>query len=272
MNNGQKFSGQIFQNMSEYYNPIRESFKLAKKLDFLSFYILIASAVLTFVNFIFTNYIAELKYYAEMASNANTVIIVLYTILKFGVGYIIFHTSFDKRADFIDHSFGTNYSADRSNKYYNNETIETGILRMGANSFESCFFTYNLSIKSLRSKWVINLLIIVFIISIALQGYNTALSTVIQLTLPIFLISDAINHSIFCLRMKNILDSYCRLYNDLIAESDIKKKEPEIILLVLNYETTLATFNLLVSEKTYNKFNPKLSADWEKIKEQYRLK
>ena len=271
MNNGLKFSEQIFLSMSEYYNPIRESFKLAKKLDKLSFNILIASAVLTLINFTFTNYFTELKYYAEIASNANTVVILLYAILKFGISYIIFHTSFDKRADFIDHSFGTSYSAEHSNGYYNNGTVETGILRMGANSFESCFFTYNLSIKSLRSKWVINLAIIIFVISIALQGYNTVLSMVIQLTLPIFLISDAINHSIFCLRMKNILDSYCRLYNDLIGESDIKKKEPEIILLVLNYETTLATFNLLVSENTYNKFNPKLSADWEKIKEQYKL-
>lgn len=258
--------------MSEYYNPIRESFKLAKKLDGLSFYILIASAILTLINFIFTNYIAELKYYAEIASNANTVIILLYAIIKFGINYIIFHTSFNKRADFIDHSFGTNYSADRSNRYYNNDTVEAGIMRMGANSFESCFFTYSLSIKSLKSKWIVNIAVIIFIISIALQGYNTVLSMVIQLTLPIFLISDAINHSVFCLRMKNILDSYCRLYNDLIGELDIKKKEPEIILLVLNYETTLATFNLLVSEQTYNKYNPKLSADWEKIKEQYKLK
>jgi len=257
--------------MSEYYNPIRESFKQAKKLDSLSFYILITSAILTLINFIFTKYISDFKYVSEIASTANTVIVLLYGILKFGISYIIFHTSIDKRADFIDHSFGTNYSADRSNRYYNNETVETGILRMGANSFESCFFTYNLSLKLLKSKWAVNLGIIVFIISIALQGYNTILSMVIQLTLPIFLISDAINHSIFCLRMKSILDSYCRLYNDLIGESDIRKKEPEVILLVLNYETTLATFSLLVSEHTYNKYNPKLSDDWEKIKEQYKL-
>lgn len=257
--------------MSEYYNPVRESFKQAKKIESITFYILIASAVFTLINFIITNYFEDLKNYAEIASNINTVLILLYAILKFGINYIIFHSSFNKRADFIDHSFGTSYSTDRSNKYYNNDTVETGILRMGANSFESCFFTYKLSIKSLHSKWIINLAMIVFIISVALQGFNTVLSMVIQLTLPIFLISDAINHSVFCLRMKNILDSFCRLYNDLIGESDVKKKEPEIILIVLNYETTLATFNLLVSEKIYNRYNPKLSEDWEKIKMQYKL-
>lgn len=95
---------------------------------------------------------------------------------------------------------------------------------------------------------------------------------VLQLTLPIYLISNAVNHSIFCLRIKNILDSFCRLYNDLKEEESTSKKEPEIILTVLNYETTLSTFNLLISESLYIKHNPYLSEQWEKLKEQYKLK
>jgi len=94
---------------------------------------------------------------------------------------------------------------------------------------------------------------------------------VLQLSLPIFLISDAVNHSIFCLRMKNILDSFCRLYNDLLDETQNKNKEPEIILTVLNYETTLSTFNLLISEKIYNKNNKVLSEKWENLKKQYKI-
>lgn len=257
--------------MSEYYNPTRESFKQAKRIEAITLYLLIASAALTFTNYILTNFFKDLEVYAGIASNINTVIILLYAILKFGVNYIIFHNSFNKRADFIDNSFDTNYSPTRSNKYYNNDTIAPGILRMGANSFESCFFTYKLSLKSILSKWILNLSMIILIISVALQGSSTAFSMLIQLSLPIFLISDAINHSVFCLRIKNIFDSFCRLYNDLIDEKNIEKKEPEIILLVLNYETTKSTFNLLVSEKIYNKFNPQLSEDWEKLKEQYKL-
>ncbi|MEZ0007624.1 hypothetical protein ABH942_003009 [Flavobacterium sp. 28YEA47A] len=257
--------------MNEYYNPVRESFKQAKKLDSIAFYILIISAILTFLNFIFNNYFNNLKEWAEIISNINTIVIIIYAIIKFGINYIIFHTSFDKRADFIDNSFGTNYSSDKSNKYYNNEEVSIGILRMGANSFESCYFTYNLSIKSLKKKWIVNLLIIILIIALALQGYNSVLSMILQLSLPLFLISDAINHSIFCLRIKNILDSFCRLYNDLTNETDHSKKEPEIILNVLNYETTLSTFNLLVSERIYKQQNPILSKNWEKLKKHYKL-
>ena len=143
---------------------------------------------------------------------------------------------------------------------------------MGTNSFESCFFTYNLAIKGLKNKWIINLIVAVIILSLAIQGYNTVLTMVLQLTLPIYLISDAGNHSIFCLRLKNILDSFCRLYNDLKEEELTSKKEPEIILTVLNYETTLSTFNLLISESLYIKHNPQLSKQWEKLKEQYTLK
>ena len=264
--------GANFLNMNEYYNPLRESFKLAKKIDSIAVKILILSAILTFINFIFNKYVVSLKEWAEILSNANTVLIVLFAVLKFSVSYIIFHTSFDKRSDFVDNSFGTNYSSNKSNKYFNNETIENGILRMGANSFESCYFTYNLAIKGLKNKWIINLIVAIIILSLAIQGFNTVLAMVLQLTLPIYLISDAINQSLFCLRVKNILDSFCRLYNDLKEVEIATKKEPEIILTVLNYETTLSTFNLLVSESLYNKYNPRLSEQWEKLKEQYKLK
>jgi len=258
--------------MNEYYNPLRESFKLAKRIDSIAFKILVLSAFLTLLSFIVNNYITSLKEWAEILSNANTVIIIIFALLKFAVNYIIFHTSFDKRSDFVDNSFGTNYSSNKSNKYYNNDTIENGILRMGANSFESCFFTYNLAIKDLRNKWVINIILAIIILSLAVQGYNTVLNMLLQLTLPIHLISDAINHSVFCLRIKNILDSFCRLYNDLKDNDITSKKEPEIILTVLNYETTLSTFNLLISESLYEKHNPQLSEKWEKLKEQYNLK
>ena len=143
---------------------------------------------------------------------------------------------------------------------------------MGANSFESCYFTYNLAIKELKEKWIINLIVAIIILTLAVHGYNTVLNMVLQLTLPIYLISNAVNHSIFCLRVKNILDSFCRLYNDLKEEESTSKKEPEIILTVLNYETTLSTFNLLISESLYIKHNPYLSEQWEKLKEQYKLK
>jgi hypothetical protein len=74
------------------------------------------------------------------------------------------------------------------------------------------------------------------------------------------------------LRVKNILDSFCRLYNDLKEEELTSKKEPEIILTVLNYETTLSTFNLLISESLYTKHNPHLSEQWEKIKRTIQTK
>ena len=123
--------------MNEYYNPLRESLKLAKRIDSIAFKILVLSAFLTLLNFIANNYIDSLKEWAEILSNANTVIIIIFALLKFAVNYIIFHTSFDKRSDFVDNSFGTNYSSNKSNKYYNNDTIENGILRMGGRTFVS---------------------------------------------------------------------------------------------------------------------------------------
>jgi hypothetical protein len=255
--------------MNDYYNPVRESFTLAKKIDSVSFWLLLLSTLLTIIHFLMNQSKIYIEY-AIIVNNVNTLFLIVYAITKFAINYIIFHASFDKRSDFIDNSFGTNYSSNKSNQYYNNN-IESGILRMGANSFESCFFTYHLSIKSLTSKWIFNLITTAIIIGLAVQGYSSVLTMVLQLSLPIFLISDAVNHSIFCLRMKNILDSFCRLYNDLLDETQNKNKEPEIILNVLNYETTLSTFNLLISEKKYNENNKLLSEKWENLKKQYKI-
>ena len=256
--------------MNKYYNPLRESFKIAKLLDKISFWLMLLSALVVILNFTLKLLFINSNSLSHILDTASTITIILFGVLKFAINYLLYQISLDKQSDFIDNSFGTSYSTTKSNKYYNN-TFDKGVLRMGANSFESCFFTYNLAIKSLASKWVINMFVIIFMFILALQGYNNALSVILQLALPLYLLSEALHYSIFCLRMKNILDRFCRVYNDLKEITQLKSKEPEIILLVINYETTLSTFNLLLGEKVYKKHNPQLSRKWEKLKQEYKI-
>ena len=93
----------------------------------------------------------------------------------------------------------------------------------------------------------------------------------IQLTLPILLLQQAIKHTLFVYRIKRVYENYRRLFNDLRNESDSKLKRPEILLNVLDYETTLTYGAILLDSDIYNKLNSDLSAKWNNMKTEYKI-
>ncbi len=109
------------------------------------------------------------------------------------------------------------------------------------------------------------------ILLFAILGYNNAFILLIQLTLPILLLQQAIKHTLFVYRIKRVYENYRRLFNDLKDESDSKRKRPEIILNVLDYETTLTYGSILLDSKIYDKLNPSLSLKWNQMKSDYKI-
>ena len=254
-----------------HYNPYFGSFEQSKSFNKYAELTLWISTILLIVAFILKAYNPNWSKYSELMSNINCFFIISYAILSFIADNIFYQASIQRREDFIDNSFKTTIAEQRSVDYYTNDNIVAGIYKMAVNGFENSLFTYNISNKMTTSLWIKNVVFAILILLFAIFGYNNAFILLIQLTLPILLLQQAIKHTLFVYRIKRVYENYRRLFNDLRNESDSKLKRPEILLNVLDYETTLTYGAILLDSDIYNKLNSDLSAKWNNMKTEYKI-
>ena len=253
------------------YNPYKSSFDQAKSFEKYSQYILWLSTIILAIAFTVKVYDKNLLYISEFLNSLNCFFIISYPVLTFISEYFFYDASNQKRVDFIDNSFDSSYSDDHSIEYYTNENIANGIYKMAVNSFENSFFTYHIASEMTKNKWLKNLLFAVLILTFAIFGFNNAFILLVQLTLPILLFQEALNHTLFVYRINRVLKNFRRLFNDLKETNDIKSKRPEILLNVLEYETILSSGGILLDSKVYQEMNPELSKKWEQLKKDYEI-
>ncbi len=263
----------IFQNINNMaqYNPYKGSFEQAKSFSKYAERVLWVSTIMLIIAFGIKTYNETWTEYSELISNINCFFIISYAILSFISDYIFYNAGIQRREDFIDNSFSTTIAEERSSGYYTNENIAVGIFKMAVNGFENSLFTYNIANKMTVSLWLKNIVIAILILTFAIFGYNSAFILLIQLTLPILLLQQAVKHTLFVYRIKRVFENYRRLFNSLKNEPDSKFKRPEIILNVLDYETTLTYGAILLDSKIYDDLNPELSTKWNKMKQEYNI-
>ena len=124
----------------------------------------------------------------------------------------------------------------------------------------------------LKSLWFKNIVFITLFIFLALVGEKNAALLLIQLTLPLLLLNQSIKLSLYIYRIRRIYENYRRIFQDLNKINNKDYKNPEIIINVIEYESTLSWGGILLSTKKYNKLNPELSKKWEENKIKYGIK
>ncbi len=253
------------------YSPYKGSFEQSKTFNKYAEITLWISTILLLCAFSLEAYNPNWSVYSEIISNINCFFIIAYSILSFISDNIFYQASIQRREDFIDNSFNVTIAEHRSIDYYTNENIVSGIYKMAVNGFENSLFTYSIANKMTTILWTKNIVFAILILLFAILGYNNAFILLIQLTLPILLLQQAIKHTLFVYRIKRVYENYRRLFNDLKDESDSKRKRPEIILNVLDYETTLTYGSILLDSKIYDKLNPSLSLKWNQMKSDYKI-
>lgn len=253
------------------YNPYKGSFEQSKTFNKYAEITLWISTILLLCAFALKAYNSAWSAYSEIISNINCFFIIAYSILSFISDNIFYQASIQRREDFIDNSFNATIAEHRSLDYYTNENIVSGIYKMAVNGFENSLFTYSIANKMTTRLWTKNIVFAILILLFAILGYNNAFILLIQLTLPILLLQQAIKHTLFVYRIKRVYENYRRLFNDLKDESDSKRKRPEIILNVLDYETTLTYGTILLDSKIYDRLNPSLSLKWNQMKSDYKI-
>lgn len=251
--------------------PFKSSFDTAKIFAKYANYSLWISTILLVVAFYLQSLYPNYKSQIDTINIINCFFIIVFALLSILINITFYEASTKKRHDFIDNSFKTSYSEDNSHGYFSNDDIENGIYKMAVNGFENSFFSYNIAKKMLTPLWLKNIFIGFLFISLAITGYNKVFVMILQLTLPILLINQAIILTIFVTRINRINENFRRLFQDLKLDTNRDHKKPEILLNVIEYEATLSWGCILLDSKIYESLNPELSIKWEKIKNNYKI-
>lgn len=252
--------------------PFRNAFDYAKLYDKYANYVLWISTLLIIIAFLLKVFYPNLSYISNIINKVNCLFIVAYAVLNFITDYIFYKASYHKRLDFIDNSFNTSYSEENSSEYYSNDDIENGIYKLAVNSFENSLFTYIISKKMLIKIWIKNTLIALIFLVLAIFGYENAFVLLLQLALPILLLSKAIKLTIFVNRVNQVYENYRKLFQNIKSNRDNEFASPEILINVIEYEATLSWGSILLDSKIYNSMNDELSKAWEEIKIKYEIK
>ena len=213
--------------------PFKNTFESAKTYAKYADWILYLSTGLIIIAFLLKKIYPNLANISSLINKINCLFILSYAVLDFITNYIFYKASYNKRLDFIDNSFNTSYSEENSSEYYSNDDIENGFYKLAVNSFENSLFTYNISKKMLKNIWIKNSLIALIFLTSAIFGFDNIFVLLLQLTLPILLLSKALKLTIFVNRVNKVYENYRKLFQNIKNNGGVEMANPEILIKLL---------------------------------------
>lgn len=251
--------------------PFKSSFDDAKKFDRFSTRLLYFSTILMIGNFSFVRLFPQLVGIIHWIDIVNCIVIILFAVCEFIANYIHFDAESYRRGDLVDNAWGTKLAEARSENYYTNNDLQSGLYKLAVNNFESCFFSYRIAKESLLSSWMKTGIISLVFLCSAISGFDKITILIIQLAIPLVLVQQSIKNTLLVSRLKDVFEKYRTLFNALKIDN-IKNYEAEIIRDILEYETTISWGNILLCDKTYNNMNELLSKQWDELKTEYKIR
>lgn len=247
-------------------NPFKSSYDIIGKIDFVSNLFLIVSGLLTVL--VQTNIVENFN---QELSNISLVLMILFSTNKIFTNYFYLVVEKTRIKDYIDNSFGTNYSEEKSEEYFTNDDTSPGIYKLAVNCFENSIHTSNTLKHMIKNKGVWTLIFFLIFLYSAISGHGNFVRLFFEIALPILLIQEFITTCIFYLRMKEVKDEFYTIFNNLKGRKKVNKYYPQIIINILNYESALSWSSMLLSSRVFNKYNDKLSKKWNKDKKRLNI-
>lgn len=252
--------------------PFDANYDQIKKLEKTAFILLIISALLIIANWIFQRFSNEIIinqyiFLSEVAKVISYASMVGYLIINI-ITKILFHNvEKRKRNDLIDNSFGTKYSDENTNGYYNNEETENGIKKLALNSYESSFHTEN-TLKFMLYKNLIILVImsIPFLISVFSKGGSDFVRLLFEISIPLTLLSQFVMMLIFYLNVSEINERFKIELTNIGSEKLKEKDIPKLLIPVMEYYSIKSWANTNLDSEIFKKYNDKISDKWKQRK------
>lgn len=171
-----------------------------------------------------------------------------------------------RRQETLSNSFSVALTHEETVGYYNNDQTNP-LKRLAANAMESAFFTRSIVRKMLRSQRITTLGYLV--IWVAAMAYpSTDLELIGVAAQAIFsgeIVGRLVRMEWLRMRCEQLFNDFNRLFS---SGKGISKPitQAQIIEFFTYYETTKSTAAILLSTKIFNKQNPSLTAEWERIR------
>jgi hypothetical protein len=197
-------------------------------------------------------------------------LILVYAALDFSISYYLFPEAESvRRCDYFQNSFGNKFIDNPSIGYFTNETLPTGIYKMGVNLFENAYFTTSIAREMLKIGILKSIFFATIFAYFSYEGFSRTEKFSIpflQAFLSLTIIGGVLKLLLFYFRNKGILSNVRELFSSL----NFKEKPSEYfgycIKYYADYDSNLAWGGILLDSEIYKRINPILSTKWEKIK------
>jgi hypothetical protein len=251
--------------MSERIDQLDKHYLPIEKINTFIWVLFLMSAILS-IAILYTNSI-QYPVIKQAIEVSFVVIVILYSILSmYNSYYLIPSAEKLRRMQLLSDSFGVPLTSENTENYYNNEFLPS-LNRLGMNVLENSFFAKNVCLK-MAEKGRIKILTYFLFWIVAMTYRNTDLSLIIIITQVLFSGEIIINFiKLEMLRFQNN-SIYDKLYTYFLH--DISSTTPQGIATILDlftsYEVAKANASLKQSSKIFMELNPKLTEEWDSIR------
>lgn len=178
-----------------------------------------------------------------------------------------------RRQGFVDNSLGSKFLGKDLTGYFTNDPIAPGPYKLAVNCFENCFFTYNIAKAMTPFIVAKNALFAVAFLALAYFGITNSLVglSILQILLSSLFITELIHHLNFITKLHGLLDRFKVLFTERKKTARGTAILSDAILLLLEYETTLAYNKSPLSDRVYLKLRDRLSQEWKELKTYYGI-
>jgi hypothetical protein len=211
----------------------------------------------------------------DLINVINIAAILIFFILDIIVDYIFIPQAEQKRRDdFIDNSFNSKFAVNNSIQYFDNDEINYGLYKAAVNLFQNCFFTYSLIKLATPKKVIVPTVILLIIWVSAYFGFKEVpfFLSLLQLLFSANILGNLIRHLIMQNRLSVIYDGWVVLFQYPDFDNMSVKYNNDIVRNWLRYETLLTKIPANISDKFFNKHNPRLTQDWMTLKTNYNIR
>jgi hypothetical protein len=249
--------------------PYSVSYATVEKLNkYATILLYVSTALSVAVSLLgYFNLIPDLK---NTLIGVNILLICLYVYLDHRANYIFTKAEMKRRLDWLDNSFGTNFSGKKSKNYFTNEHLSPGLYKLAVNCFENSFHTQSNISKMLPGIITQTIIIVLLFICSAYIGNREIVRLFFELSLPAILIQKLIKAIYFSSRMADVQERFRLLFNDLM-KNGFENKTAEALRDILEYETALSWASTPVSSKLFYKHQDQWAAEWEELKQEYQI-